>query len=133
MKVTFGKEYKKYLTLEEYDYAKQIIHDFKDDESTPAEYAEYAVNAIGGAYDIGGCERVIECSAEIAGNSRVYDNYGAGSGKLDVWIHGIAKTWYAYVEFGAYLTDIWSLDGENSADIARAHMYSVIFQKVERD
>lgn len=128
MKVTFGKDYKKLLSMEEYEYAKTMIRDFKGDESTAAEYAKYAVNAIGDAYNVGGCERVLECSAEIAGNCRVYDNYGSGSGKLDVWISGTAKTWDAYIEFGAYLTDIWSLDGDNSADIAKAHMYSKIFK-----
>ena len=130
MKITFGKDYKKYLTVEEHEYAKTLIHDMKEDESTPAEYAVYAVNAIGAAYGIGSCERVLECSAEIAGNCRVYDQYGNGSGNLDVWLHGIAKTWDAYIEFGAYLTDVWSLDGENSAEIARDHMYTVIYKKV---
>ena len=129
MKVTFGKDYKKYLTLSEYEYAKTMIRDFKEDESSAAEYAEYAVNAIGAAHGVGGCERVLDCSAEIAGNCRVHDNYGTGSGTLDIWLHGVAKTWDAYIEFGAYLTDIWSLCGDNAADIARAHMYSVVYKK----
>lgn len=131
MKITFGKDYKKYLTVEEHEYAKTMIRDFKEDESTPAEYAVYAVNAIGAAYDIGSCECVLDCSAEIAGNCRIYDYYGTGSGKLDVWLHGVAKTWDAYIEFGAYLSDVWSLDSDNKEETARANMFTVIYKRVK--
>ena len=128
MKVTFRKDYKKYLTVSEYETAKQIISEMKDDESTPAEYAEYAVNAIGGAYNIGYCVKVYSCSAEIAGNCRANNFYNDDSGTLDIWLSGVAECSDGFVKFGAYLTDVWSLDGENSGDMARNHMYKVIYR-----
>lgn len=129
MKVTFGKDYKRFLTVEEYEKAKQIIADMKEDSSSPAEYAEYAVNAIGAAYGIGSCEKVLSCSAEIAGNCRINNYYLSDSGKLDIWLSGIAETWLGFVKFGAYLSDIWTLDGENSADIARCYMYKRVYKE----
>lgn len=129
MKVTFQKDYKKLLTIAEYENAKQIISDMKEDETTAADYAEYAVNAIGSAYGIGGCEKVLSCSAEIAGNYRANNNYNKDSGTLDIWITGIAKTWGGFCEFGAYLTDIWSLTSDNSENLAKYNMFKVIYKK----
>lgn len=129
MKVTFGKDYKRLFTIDEYEKAKRIISDMKEDSSSPAEYAEYAVNAIGHACGIGGCEKVFSCSAEIAGNCRVWNQFSDDSGSLDIWLSGVAKTWNGFVEFGAYLSDIWSLDGENSDFLAKNHMFKVIYSR----
>lgn len=129
MKVTFSKEYKRFLTVEQYERAKEIIREMKDDESTAAEYAQYAVNAIGRACGIGSCDKVFECSAEIAGNCRIHDYFGDGSGTLDIWLSGIAKTWDGFVKFGAYLSDIWSISYDTAEDIAKNHMYYEIFKK----
>lgn len=131
MKVTFEKDYKRLLTLEEYDIAKRIIASMKEDESTPAEYAEYAVNAIGRAYGIFGCAKVYECSAEIAKNARARDAYDGDSRNLDIWLSGYARTLDGFIKFGAYLTDIWNLDGDNNEDIAKYNMYKEIFKRAE--
>lgn len=129
MKVTFSAEYKRLFTLEEYHIAKQIVKDMKNDESTAEEYARSAVNAIGRAYDIGSCSVVYSCSAVVSKNSRVYDYYSDGSGALDIWLEGVARTDEGFLDFGAYLSDIWSLSDENAAEIARYHMYSSIYKK----
>ena len=132
MKVTFGKDCKKWMTVEQYEVAKTIIRDMKDDESTPAEYAVYAVNAIGKAFDIGSCTKVFECTATIAGNRRIWNQFGDDTGTLDIWLEGTARTWDGFVEFGAYLTDIWSISGDNAVDLAKNHMYYKIFTETAR-
>ena len=131
MKVTFSKDYKQRFTIDEYEKAKQIISDMKEDEFTPAGYAKYAVNAIGSAYGIGGCEKVFDCKATVAGNCRAWNSYLSDSGTLDIWIEGTAKTWQGFVEFGVYLTDVWTLSGDNAEDIARNHMFKVIYKRAE--
>ena len=129
MKVTFGKDYKKFLTVEQHETAKTMIRNMKEDESSPADYAVYAVNAIGRAEGMGSCEKVMECTAEIAGNCRIYNYYGENTGVLDVWLSGTAKTWRGFIEFGAYLSDVWGLSYDTEADTARSHMYYKIYKE----
>ena len=110
------------LAIQNMDDLEQIV--------TVSDYAVMAVNAIGAAYGIGRCERVFESSARIATNCRVHGLFSDYSENLDVWIEGTAKTTDGFVEFGAYLSDIWHIDGENDSDIAFCHMYSQLFKRV---
>jgi hypothetical protein len=123
MNVTMSKESKRIITLEEAHIARAIISGMKEDESTVAEYAKYAVNAA----CKGLCHEVFKASAEIAKNCRINDLYFEGSKNLDVWIEATAQTSDEFCVIGAYLSDIWSLDGDNSAQIAKDHMYVRIF------
>lgn len=128
MKVTINKDAKKVITLAQLDGAKMIIDQMKEDESTAAEYAEYAVNAIlsaCGDY----CETIFTAAATVYPNRRVYEQFGEGSDNLDIWIEGCAKGSRHFVEYGAYLSDIWSLTGDNSESIAACHMFSVLYSR----
>ena len=128
MNVIMSKESKRIITIEEAPIARKIISDMKEDETTAAEYAKYAINAA----CKGSCIEVFKASATIAKNCRINDWYFKGSGNLDVWIEATAQTTEEFCIIGAYLTDIWSLDGDNSAQVAEDHMYVRIFREIDK-
>lgn len=106
MKVTLEERYKDIYTMNEYEVAKKVIVQEKDDEETAKGWAEYAVKeALKGTGDY--LDRVIEATATTAKNCRAWDAYFEGSGNMDVWIKAIAKTIDGFIEVGACLTDIW--------------------------
>lgn len=125
MKIKFGAEQKKFVTVAEMPIVRQIISDMKEDDCLK-EYAEMAARIASGGY----CEKVYECSAEIAKNGRIYEQWGEGSGNLDIWIEAAALTSEGFVIFGIYLTDVWSITGDNAEEI-RNHMYIRKFQEVK--
>lgn len=110
MKVLLPKNYKRYFTVEEYEIAKEIIKTEKEDASTAKDMAEYAVREAlkKDEYDEY-LEEVLEAKAEVCKNNdyRVYDKYFEGSQLMDIYISGVARVSYGYLEFGAYLSDIW--------------------------
>ena len=116
MKVLLPKDYKKYFTVEEYEIAKEIIKMEKDDASTAKDMAEYAVIEALKNYKYGLLEDIITAKAEVCKNKDVncWDRYFEGSHDLDVFITILARvsgisgtSYYAYLEVGAYLSDIW--------------------------
>lgn len=125
MKIKFGAEQKKIVTVAELPIVKRIMAEMKEDDGLK-EYAEMAARIASG----GSCEKVYECSAEIAKNRRVYEQWGDGSGNLDIWIEAAALTSEGFVIFGIYLSDVWSITGDN-ADEIRSHMYIRKFQEVK--
>lgn len=131
MKVTITKEARRWITLEEAPVARKIIEDMKEDAAAK-EYAKSAVNCIGSANGRGfnWCSNILEATAEISGNRRVWNAYSDESGRLDIWINFTARTGTGFVEGGAYLTDIWQIDGTNYGDLS-SHMYYRIFEEVK--
>ena len=118
MKVAFTEEMKKYVSVAEAPYARQIIKDLKEDTGLKG-YAEMAARLAGGqdSYEI------LKATAEICKNARVYDAYGDGTGKLDVWLKVYAFNPHkGFFSIGVCLTDIWAVDGENSEEI-KSRMY----------
>lgn len=112
MKVTLGKNYKKVFTLESLEQAKSLIRHLKEDETTPAEYLEIAARDL--LRDEKDCvDYVISAEAETCYNYRVLNLY-ENTGIVDVWIHGIIKCYDQIIEMACYLSDIWSIDGENT-------------------
>ena len=112
MKVTLGKNYKKVFTLESLGQAKSLIRHLKEDEMTPAEYLAMAARDL--LRDEGDCvDYVISAEAETCYNSRIWNMY-EDTGIVDVWIRGIVKCYGQIIEMGCYLSDIWSIDGENT-------------------
>lgn len=122
MRVTMTAASKRIVRLDEAPAAQRIIKELRDDESTAAEYAVYAVDAAGQT-ERDWCVKVYEATAEIAKNSRVQDAYFEGSADLDVWVNATVKTSIGFCIIGAYLTDIWAISGDNAAQIAKKHMY----------
>lgn len=119
MKIKYQPEYKSLYTLEDMDKAKIVIANMKEDTSTAKEYAAYAVReALRKKNDY--LVQVIQAEAETSKNYRADNNYGEGSGNMDTWIEAIAETGKGFIRVGAYLTDIWNIDGETDYT---EHMY----------
>ena len=125
MKIKFGAEQKKYITVAELSIVKQIISDMKEDDGL-MEYAEIAARIASGGYVV----KVYERSAEIAKNGRIYNAYGDDTENLDIWINAAALTSEGFVMFGIYLTDVWNITGDNEEEI-KSHMYIRKFQEVK--
>lgn len=129
MKVRFEKEDKKYITIAEAPLVREIINDMKEDESTPADYAECAIQA---AYNCGACNiEVLKASAKIEKNARTWNAINNHSEKFDIWIDATAHVnGDEFVIIGAYLSDIWQITPDNALEIA-SHMYIRKFQEVK--
>jgi len=67
---------------------------------------------------------LFKASAEICGNGRIMDAFGPCSMSFDVWIEATAETSFGFVKIGAYLTDIWNIDGANEVS-----MYKRIYRE----
>lgn len=129
MKVTLLKEDKKYITLADAPIVRQIITDMKEDESTAADYAEYAINA---AYNLKayGVE-ILKASAKIAKNARAWNVYNDHSETIDIWIDATAYVNdNEFIMIGAYLSDIWQITCENCKELA-SNMYIRRFKEVK--
>lgn len=110
MKVLLPKDYKKYFTVEEYEIAREIIKTEKEDASTAKDMAEYAVReALIKNDDLCYLEEILEAKAEVCKNILIVDCdiYFEGSKLMDIYISGVARVSFGYLEFGAYLSDIW--------------------------
>lgn len=135
MKVTFEENYKVFYTVEEYEQAKAVIQSEKQyDDETPSGWAKYAVEEVHDKY--GWCVDVLKASARTAKNRRIWDQYAWISydngeehhtGMMDVWIEGIAKTTEGFLEFGAYLSDIWLAGSQPFGQ----HMYTRFYAPKE--
>ena len=112
MKVTLPKDYRKLFTLEEMDIARKIIRDMKDDDFTPATYAEIAIDHWFAHHTADGRDTVLTAKAEISKNRMAWNAYSDDSRQMDIWVSAVTKTYDGYLEIGAYLTDIWQIGGE---------------------
>lgn len=130
MKVALPKDYRQQFTLEELDTARRIIRDMKDDDATPVWYAEVAIDHWLSRKTNDARSEVLKASAVAAKNGRVWDAYGDGTERADVWIEAVAKTWLGYLEIGAYLTDIWSIGGD--VDYTQ-HMYAQYYTREDME
>ena len=125
MKVKMDKDYKTYYTIEEAEQAKRVIKAEKDDDETAAGWAEYAVKEYL-KNGFGHCERILEATATIKKNARVWDAYGDNTGCIDVWIEATAKITNGYLEIGAYLSDIWQTGANDYIPYIFATEYKTI-------
>lgn len=118
MKVQFTSEMKKVVMVAEMPAIHKVIEAMKDDESTVKEYAEMAARIASGCNNV----KVLEASAKIAANCRVWDAIAEGSGKFDVWVEFTAFTDNGFVMGGANLTDLWKYTCDNREETLQ-HMF----------
>ena len=118
MKVAFTAEMKKAVTVYEMPAVRKVIEYMNGDESTVKEYAKMAAQIASGCNIV----KVLEASARIAANCRVWNAYAAGSAQFDVWIKFTAFTDNGFVMGGVYITDLWKCNSDNHDEI-RNHMY----------
>ena len=128
MKVKFTKQAKTYITVAEAEEARKIIVDMKEDEFSESDYLEIAARLACGGYNV---DRVLEADAEICRNNNAWNNYSDNSGKLDVWVKGLAKVDIdTYMEVGANLTDIWMIGANRETDLdIKSRMYIETYKR----
>ena len=127
MKVQFTADMKRIVTVAEMPAVRKVIEYEKDDEWAAKEWAKMAAEIV--------CQRssvkVLEASAEIAKNCRVWDAYADGSADFDVWIRFIALVNDdSFVMGGAYLSDLWAASSDNREETIK-HMYVRRFEEVD--
>lgn len=128
MKVNLTAEMKKFITVAEMPAVKKVMqYEKENDEWTVQEWAKMAARLV---FDDNGA-KVIEATARIAKNQRVWDAFDEETGDIDVWIEFTAFSEYrsSFIIAGVYLTDLWQLTKDN-ADEIKSHMYIRRFEEV---
>lgn len=119
MKVAFTKEARAWVSIADAPIVKRMIREFAEDETPVREYAEMAARIAGKSNLV----RVLECNAEIAGNSKVWNYYGDDTNVLDVWINFTAMVDNCkFIMGGAYLSDIFQIGPEAENERIRQRM-----------
>ena len=128
MKVNFTAEMRKYIAFAEMPAVKKVMqYEKENDEWTVQEWAKMAARLV---FDDNGA-KVIEATARIAKNQRVWDAFDEETRDIDVWIEFTAFSEYrsSFIIAGVYLTDLWQLTKDN-ADEIKSHMYIRRFEEV---
>ena len=128
MKVNLTAEMKKFITVAEMPAVKKVMqYEKENDEWTVQEWAKMAARLV---FDDNGA-KVIEATARIAKNQRVWDAFDEETRDIDVWIEFTAFSEYrsSFIIAGVYLTDLWQLTKDN-ADEIKSHMYIRQFEEV---
>ena len=128
MKVNLTAEMKKFITVAEMPAVKKVMqYEKENDEWTVQEWAKMAARLV---FDDNGA-KVIEATARIAKNQRVWDAFDEETRDIDVWIEFTAFSEYrsSFIIAGVYLTDLWQLRKDN-ADEIKSHMYIRRFEEV---
>lgn len=132
MKVTMPKDYRDIFTLAEYDYAKQIIAEMKDDLTPVKDYAEMAVRAFcnyGNRCEF--CQEILKASAEVSKNGRKLFPYSDSMPHMDIWVSAIAQTDEGFLEIHCYLSDIWALSADDESKwnlISHAYIRHAVYK-----
>lgn len=132
MKVKLTKETKKWMTLAEAPAARRMIEDLKTEYTDTA--ADIAVAAARVIIPNGGYKtvKVLEASAVIAGNGRIWNYWGEDTGRLDVWVDAIVVCDDYYAEIGCYISDVYNLGDDDSKTELKMHSFSRLFKLVEK-
>lgn len=118
MKVKLTEEAKNYISVAEMPAVKQIIKDMRDDDNIIG-YAQAAARVASGWNGF----EILKAEASIAKNCRVWNQYGENTDDLDIWLDIYAFDSYAgFYEIGIYLSDVWSITGDNSDEL-KNYMY----------
>ncbi len=128
MKVNLTAEMKKFITVAEMPAVKKVMqYEKENDEWIVQEWAKMAARLV---FDDNGA-KVIEATARIAKNQRVWDAFDEETRDIDVWIEFTAFSEYrsSFIIAGVYLTDLWQLTKDN-ADEIKSHMYIRRFEEV---
>lgn len=128
MKVNLTAEMKKFITVAEMPAVKKVMqYEKENDEWIVQEWAKMAARLV---FDDNGA-KVIEATARIAKNQRVWDAFDEETRYIDVWIEFTAFREYrsSFIIAGVYLTDLWQLTKDN-ADEIKSHMYIRRFEEV---
>lgn len=120
---TVTKESKRWMTVEQSEQIPALLESLKNDNGKIdlSFELEMLKNFFKG-------DKIFETSAEIAGNSRIWNYYAESTMNLDVWINATIKAWGAIYEVGCYLSDLWSYAGDE--DDIKSHMYIQTYKRI---
>ena len=126
MKVRFTAEMKRVVTVAEMPAVRSVIEYMKEDQWEAKDYAEMAARIAIGCNDV----KVIDASARIAANSRIWNAIAEDSMQYDVWVEFTAFANNGFVMGGVCVTDLWNYSSDNRDDII-PHMYIRKFIEVK--
>lgn len=122
MKIQINQESKKVLTVSEMPIVRQIVQDFKDNKDDLSWDLEILKN-------IFGADEIINSTANISKNCRIYNYFNNESRNIDIWIDATLFCSYSsennggvFYIVGAYLTDIYQATGDNWKEL-QSRMY----------
>lgn len=119
---TITKESKRWMTVEQSEQIPALLESLKNDDGKIN--LSYELDMLKSLFN---GDKIFETSAEIAGNSRIWNYYTDSSMALDVWICTTIKAWDAFYEVGCYLSDLWSYEGDE-VDI-KSKMYIQAYKR----
>lgn len=118
---------RKYIAFAEMPAVKKVMEYAKEDAYSAKDWAKVATRIV---FDDNGA-KVIEATARIAKNQRVWDAFDEETRHIDIWVEFTAFSEYrsSFIIAGVYLTDLWQLTTDN-ADEIKSHMYIRQFKEV---
>lgn len=123
-KVVWPDNYKRIFTLADLEECKVMLSSILDSlDSHKLDLAWECCHALSLVSD--GCvsdHNIFDVSVEYAGNQRIYEYHGDGSGNKDLWITVKGFVNSKFYIIGFYLSDIWSVSYENRDEV-KSHMY----------
>ena len=121
MKLTIDPVIKAQSYMDEYAALKTVVKAMKDDNGLK-DYAR-ALNTILTGYT---CE-IIQVSAKIRKNYRVFDRIADGTRNFDIEISGMSYNAIddQYIRFSGWVSDVWDWDGTNTDEIKERTYYRV--------
>lgn len=115
MKVIITHQGRDWLNSKELQVAKRIIRNMREvDEDSEETYAATMAKIASGSCGL----QIINFSAEITKNQRIWNAYSNDSGFIDIWVKVYAYNYYkGFYEIGANLTDILAATGKNDDEL----------------
>ena len=121
MKLTIDSVIKSQSYMDEREALKAVVNAMKDDNGLK-DYA-LTLNTILTGYT---CE-IIQVTAKIRKNYRVFDRIAAGTRNFDVEISGLSYNAIndQYIRFTGWVSDVWEWDGTNTDEIKERTYYRI--------
>lgn len=116
MKIKFGTEQKRIVTVDQLPAVKELISSLKEEDFKWD--AECALSFAAGTDG-----EILKIDAEIAKNSAVWNLYNDASENIDVWVTVYALTYKGFYSIGTYLSDIWKMGPDDVENEIRGRMY----------
>lgn len=113
MKLTIDSVTKSQTYMDEREALKAVVNAMKGDDGLK-DYA-WKINAIVTGYT----NEIIQVSAKIRKNYRVFDRIADGTRNFDVEISGLSYNAIddCYIRYNGFVSDVWEWDGINTDEI----------------
>lgn len=124
MKVKVTENTKSAFLISEIECIKVVENAMKEWGGVTKDDMQILANFVGGS-------EILKAEAEFAKNRNVWNKYGEGSGRADVWVTlTVFDSWKTFKIVGAYLSDIWEIGGTDSKEL-EGRMYIRVFEETK--